>query len=105
MAAWGKGDLHHVESPTPLPAGQPQAGVSTGPTETPSAAIQLQCCGMGWAALICSFLLGGNKIKRLARRCWLGAPLGVLVSLRGMEETHVQGARHPGSVRAWGCLS
>ena len=59
--AQGEGDLHHTESPTPLPAGQPQAGVGTGPAERPPAVTQPQCCGLGWAALVCSLFSGRTK--------------------------------------------
>lgn len=58
--------------------------------------------GLGCPCL--QLFLGGNKIKSLVRGCWLGAPLGVLVSLHSLEETHEHRAWCPGLVCAWGCL-
>lgn len=73
----------------PSPAGQPQAGVSFGPTETlcsDSAAVLQH--GLG-----CSYLqhfFWENEIKWVLPWC--------LMSFNGLEGTHVQGAQYPGVV-------
>lgn len=79
--------------------GSPRLGSALAPQRDPLQ--QFSHSAAAWAGLP-SFTAfswgGGNKIKHLDRGCWLGAPLGVLLSLRGLEETHMQAAQRPGSV-------